>query len=133
MTAARLFICFLCIFSSVAPSVVAEPLRVSVRASGDAGLGEQFVGLLSHEIRKLDGVVVTDSQPQLILECVVVTPQARNGNKLGYAASIAVLSGDNRFQGQLLHVENTLESLAHKFALAVDGRVFEKARRAQSQ
>jgi len=111
----------------------AEPRRVTIHASGDAGLGNQFIGLLSHEVRKLDGVVVTDTKPQFILECAVVTPQARDGSKLGYAVSIAILSGDNRFLGQFLHVENTLESLAHKFALAADGSVFEKARRAQSQ
>lgn len=126
--------CIWLLFSGIAASCLgAEPLRVTIHASGDAGLGDQFVGLLSHEVRKLDGVLITDTKPQFILECAVVTPQARDGTKIGYAVSIAILSGDDRFLGQLLHVENTLESLAHKFALAVDGSVFEKARRAQSQ
>jgi hypothetical protein len=105
------------------------PLRVAVRAEADNGLSGKLVSLLSKEVRHLEQVSVVDESPQYRVSCSVITldmPQARG---VGFAASIAVTSGDGHLLMHFVHADNSLESLAHEVALAVDGGLLEAARR----
>ena len=62
---ASLLICwFACNLSADTPQI-----RLSVQVEGDDDV--QMVSALSREFRKLDGVSLADTQPTLIIRCVV--------------------------------------------------------------
>jgi len=104
-------------------------LRVSVHAEADDGLTGKLVSLISREFRGLEGVVLTDAQPQYRVSCSVITVDHPNAGRIGYAASVAVTSFEGRLLMHFVHVDNSLESLAHETALSVDGGVLERSRR----
>jgi hypothetical protein len=102
-----------------------------VRADADNGLTGKLVSSLSREVRSLQGVVVTDEQPQFRLSCSVITGDIRT-TRVGYAASVAITSADGHLIAHFVHVDDSLEILAHEVALAFDGHTIEPARRARS-
>jgi hypothetical protein len=129
---AGLLICLLpCNLSANTP-----PIRVSIAVEGDIGENARIVSALSHEFRKLDGVSVTDTQPALKISCGVITNFAeliRDTSRrapTGYASSIAVTTADDRFITHFVFTDSDIDSLAHRIAVAVDGGVIEKMRRA---
>jgi hypothetical protein len=73
MNAIRLFVAsllmcsFACNLSADTPQI-----RVSVEAKGKNGDDARIVSALSRELRKLDGVSVTDAQPALKIYCLVI-------------------------------------------------------------
>jgi hypothetical protein len=48
-------------------------IRVSIAAHVEDGDDSRFVSALSHEFRKLDGVLVTDTRPALKISCGAMT------------------------------------------------------------
>jgi hypothetical protein len=128
MKARLLLIPMLCCVALVA-RVDASDIRVGVHADADNGLTGKLVSALSREVRALQGVVVTDDQPQFRLSCSVITIDLR-ATRVGYAASVAIASGDGHLLSHFVHVDDSLESLAHEVALAFDGHTIEPVRRA---
>ena len=120
------------IAAATAAAVEPTPLHVSIRAEADNGLSGKLLSLLSKEVRRLDQVVVTDDSPEFIVSCSVVSLDMRNARGVGYAASVAVTVGDGHMLGNFVEVDNSLESLAHEVALAVDRRFIESLRKAKS-
>ena len=104
-------------------------LRVAVHAEADSGLGGKLVSLLSKEVRHLERVSVVDDSPQYRISCSVITLDSPKARGVGFAASVAVTSGDGHLLMHFVHADNSLESLAHEVALAVDGGLLEAARR----
>lgn len=129
----RIVVLVLTLISTCVALAEPQPLRVSVQAQAEGGLTGKLVSLMSRELRKLDSVTVTDQAPQFVLTCTLVVIDQPGRAQQGYAASLAVTTGDRYLLTHLVQVDNTLESLSHELILAVDGSVFEKARRAQSQ
>jgi hypothetical protein len=124
---ASLLICsFACKLSADTPQI-----RLSVEAHGENGDDARIVSALSREFRKLDGVLVIDTQPALKITCVVVRLTA-SGQKMqtGYAASIAVTNGDDRLISHNIQVHRSIDQLAHEIAIGIDGTVIEEMRRA---
>ncbi len=109
--------------------IVASDIRVTVHAEADNGLTGKLVSALSREVRALQGVVVTDDQPQFRLSCSVITIDLRS-TRVGYAASVAIASADGHLLSHFVHVDDSLESLAHEVALSFDGHAIEPLRRA---
>jgi len=130
---ASLLVCSLaCNLSADTPQI-----RVAIQATVKNGNDAEIVSALSREIRKLDGISVTDSQPALKISCVAIKSDmqdVRTGERkipIGYAASTAVLNGvDNRLITHFVQTENTIEGLAHAIAIQFDGSVIEPMRRA---
>lgn len=81
---------FGCAASTQASDVRA--LRVSVHAEADNGLTGKLVSLISREFRGLEGVVLTDEQPQYRVSCSVITVDHPTAGRIGYAASVGVTS-----------------------------------------
>ena len=90
-----------------------------------------MISALSHEFRKLDGVSVTDTQPALKIGCVVMvaTTDSASHVTVGYASSVAITDIDGRLINNWLFIETTIDTLAHRIAVAVDGNVIEQMRR----
>ena len=129
MKSTLLIVCFACAFASRV-LCDAPKLRVSIDAQGENGAAAKLVGLLSQEFRKLDSVAVTDTAPELKITCVLVALARPSQNPIGYAASVAVTSGDDRLITHLVQTQGTLEKLAHEITLTLDGTVLEARRRA---
>jgi hypothetical protein len=123
---ASLLICsFACNLSAGTPLI-----RLSIQANCPDCDKERMVSALSHEFRKLDGVSVTDTQPALKISCGVMRLTDSAGNMMnGYAASVAVTSIDDRFITHYVLTDGTIEKLAHRIAIAIDGGVIEQMRR----
>jgi hypothetical protein len=109
----------------------ASDIRVSVRAEADSGLTSKLVSLVSKEIRHLDRVLLVEEQPQYHISCSVITVDLPPAKRVGYAVSVVVTLPDNRLLMHFVHVDNSLESLAHEVALTIDGGLFERARRSE--
>jgi hypothetical protein len=99
---------------------------------GDEGDDTRMLSALSHEFRKLDGVLVTDTEPSLEITCVVMrlTTQSDSATPLGYACSVAVTNDDKRLITHSVKTAPTIEVLAHEIAISLDGDIIEEARRA---
>jgi hypothetical protein len=71
-----------------------------------------MVSAVSHGFRKLDGVLVTDTQPALNITCVGIqntydlADDARK-KPAGYAASVAVIAVDGHLITHLIHTAST--------------------------
>ena len=124
---ASLLICSLgCNLSAATPQV-----RLSVEVKGANGDDTRMVSALSHELRKLDGVSVTDIQPALEITCALMKITGGSGaTPLGYACSVAVTNHDNRLISHLVKTAPTIETLAHEIAISLDGEIIEALRRA---
>jgi hypothetical protein len=73
---ASLLICSIaCTSSADTPQI-----RVGIQAKIENGNDAQIVSALSREIRKLDGISVTDSQPALKISCVVIKSDMHNNS-----------------------------------------------------
>jgi hypothetical protein len=120
------------IVAALSPCLFADApkIRITVDAEADDGTSGKMVSLLSGEFRKLDGVLITDAQPEFRISCVLA-PIARDRN-LGYAASVAVVDSNNHLVTHLVRIDSTLEKLAHEITLAIDGTVLEQIRRTTS-
>jgi len=108
-------------------------IRVSVHAMANPdGDTPSTIGALSREFRKLDGVLVTDKQPELKISCTVIrlTVGAGGESRTGYAASVAITDSNDRLIAHNVLIHNTIDELAHKIAVDTDGAVIEKKRRA---
>jgi hypothetical protein len=92
-------------------------LRISVDAQSHQGDSGKMVSLLSSEFRKLDGVLVTDTQPEAKVTCVFASLTRGGAPPTGYAASIAVTGPDDRLVTHSVYANSTLEKLAHEIAL----------------
>jgi hypothetical protein len=117
---------------SFAGSLLGETpqIRISIGAQSDNGDDARMVSALSHEFRKLDNVLVTDTQPTLKITCVAVDltrPGAKT--RFGYAASIAITDSDDRLITHLVQTHATIEALAHEIAVKIDGSEIEQMRR----
>jgi hypothetical protein len=112
-------------------SADAPQIRVSVAAEGLGGDTPSMVSALSREFRKLDGVLVTDTQPELKITCTVMRLTANSGRfQTGYAASVAITESNDRLIAHNVLTHNTIDALAHAIAVNVDGAVIEEKRRA---
>ena len=108
-------------------------IRVNVTApSGDTADNEQMVSALSHEFRKLDGVLVTDTKPMLNISCIVA-PMETKRTRIGYAASIAITAADGRLITHSIQTAPTIDAIAHTVAISIDGRILEQLRRAAQE
>jgi hypothetical protein len=108
-------------------------IRVSVDAQGLDGDTPSMVSALSREFRKLDGVLVTDTQPELKVSCNVMRLTAKNDSfRTGYAASVAIIDSNDRIIAHTVTIDHTIDALAHAIAVSVDGRMIEERRRARS-
>jgi hypothetical protein len=116
---ASLWICFF----QCNLSADTQQIRVSVNAQGSDSVAE-IVSALSREFRKLDGVVVTDTQPALKIDCVVGAMTVVKG----YACSVAVTDADGHLLIHNYYLSSTIDSLAHNIATSMDGWI-EKMRR----
>jgi hypothetical protein len=106
------------------------PIRVTIEGKCPDCDEAQMVSALSHEFRKLDGVLVTDTEPALKIDFGVMRLRDSTGHVLnGYAPSVAVTSIDNRLTAHLVTTDNTIEKLAHRIAIGVDGSVIKQMRR----
>jgi hypothetical protein len=106
-------------------------IRVSVGAQGDNGDDARMVSALSREFRKLDGVLVTDTQPVLRITCVVVRLNHSGGKTpAAFAASVAAAGSDDRLITHLVQTASSIDILAHEIAITFDGAVIERMRRA---
>ena len=132
MHAVTLFIASL--FCSLGCNLSADtpPIRVSLKVTcqncdNDANL----VSALSHEFRKLDDVLVTDTQPELKVDCVVVQMDklVKDARLVGYTTSVAITSIDDRLITHTVVGDKNIELLAHRIAALVDGSVIEQWRR----
>jgi len=111
----------------------APEIRVNVTApTGDNGDDAQMVSALSHEFRKLDGVLVTDTKPALNISCVVA-PMESNRKQFGYAASIAITAADGRLITHSIQTDRTIDAIAHAVAISVDGKILEQLRRSTQE
>jgi len=105
-------------------------IRVKVEAEGSNGDDARMISALSREFRKLDGVLVTDTQPLLEVSCVVVQPTLQGGKiRTGYACSVAVTDGDNHLVTHSVQTGPTIDQVAHEIATELDGSYLEKMRR----
>jgi hypothetical protein len=106
-------------------------IRVSIDAQGLGGDTPSMVSALSREFRKLDGVLVTDRQPELVITCSVMRLTANSGKfRTGYAASVAIADSNGRLMSHNVLTHNTIDELAHEIAVNVDGTEIEERRRA---
>jgi len=107
-------------------------IRLSVDAAVLRGDTPSMVSALSREFRKLDGVLVTDKQPELKISCTVIrlTVAAGGESRTGYAASVAITESSDHLIAHNVLIHNTIDELAHKIAVDTDGAVIEKKRRA---
>jgi hypothetical protein len=122
---ASLLIClFACGLSAETPLI-----RLSIQVKSDNVDNGRMVSALSHELRKLDGVSVTDTQPAFKISCGVIpiTPSDSNMT-VGYASSVAVTSIDDRFIAHFVLTDSTIGKLAHRIAIGLDGAVIEQMR-----
>ena len=108
-----------------------KPIRVSVAVHCSSRDEAQMRSAVSHEFRRLDGVSVTDTQPALKVTCAIMqllpTPDSP---VTGYAASVATTTIDDRLIGLFVYTAGTVDGLAHRIAVAVDGDAIEPMRRA---
>ena len=112
-------------------SADAAQIRVSVSAQAEHGDDARMVSALSREFRKMDGLLVTDTEPGLKVTCVLIRlSRPTSGSPVGYAASVAVTTGDDHLITHLVQTHETIETLAHEIAVIIDGSVFEPIRRA---
>src|SRR5437762_6236039 len=111
------FIALLVVSFPVLLGAGTSPLRVAVRAEADNGLSGKLVSLLSKEVRHLEAVSVVDDSPQYRVSCSVITLDMPTAHGVGFAASVAVTSGDGHLLMHFVHADNSLESLAHEVAL----------------
>jgi len=107
-------------------------IHVSIDAQGLGADTPSMVSALSREFRKLDGVLVTDKQPELKISCSVMRLAVAVGgeSRTGYAASVAITDSDDHLIAHNVLIHNTIDELAHKIAVDTDGAVIEKKRRA---
>ena len=108
-------------------------IRVSVHAIANPDSdAPSMIGALSREFRKLDGVLVTDKQPELKISCSVMRLAVAVGgeSRTGYAASVAITDSNDHLIAHNVLIHNTIDELAHKIAVDTDGAVIEKKRRA---
>src|SRR5438132_1202698 len=90
----RTLVFVLSLMSACVAMAEPQPLRVTVQAEAQGGLTDKLVSLMSRELRKLEGVTVTDQDPQFVLSCMLVTVGQPGRAQHGYAASLAVTTGD---------------------------------------
>jgi hypothetical protein len=126
---------FLAILAAAAVIFAGTPeIRVNVESSTrNNGNDTQMVSALSHEFRKLDGVLVTDTKPALNISCAVVPMETMNSKQFGYAASIAITAADGRLITHSIQTDHTIDAIAHTVAISVDGRILEQLRRAAQE
>jgi len=105
-------------------------IRVSVVVKGDDGDGPQMVSALSHELRKLDGVLVTDTQPALTIKCLILHQSTRSNVSVGYSASLVLIDADGRLMHHLIQTGTSIPSMAHELVTTLDGSDIEQMRRA---
>jgi len=108
-------------------------IHVSIDAQGLGDDTPSMVSALSREFRKLDGVLVTDKQPVLKVNCNVMRLTVGN-DKIGYTCSLAVTDANDRLVNHTVLTYKTIDALADAIAVAVHGEMIGKMRRAsQSQ
>jgi len=123
---ASLLICsFPCNLSADTPQI-----RVSVETRGLDNDDPRMLSALLREFRKLDGVVVTDTQPALKITCNVLRAHTEDGRFVGYACSTALTDANNYLIAHTVHKASTIDMLAHAIALEADGEFIEQMRRA---
>jgi hypothetical protein len=105
-------------------------IRVSVQAEGRNGDDARMVSALSRELRKLDGVSVTDTQPPIKIFCVVIHIHTRLE---AYATSVAVTDRDGRLFAHFVHASSSIDEVAHEIAVNLDGKLIEPMRRAMQR
>jgi hypothetical protein len=111
-------------------SADAPPIRVSVEADCDNCDAARMLSALSTQFRrKLDGVSVTDTQPALKIKCLTIQIHSEDVKIAGYAASVALISIDDHYIGQLVLTDHSIDALAHRIAITVDGKIIEQMRR----
>src|SRR5215475_3485109 len=102
-------------------------IRVSVQAQGLDNDDALMLGALSREFRKLDGVVVTDTQPTLTIMCLAMRLTEHGGRvATGYASCVAVTGEGDRFVTHLIQSSHTIDDLARAIAGRLDGSVIEE-------
>jgi hypothetical protein len=126
------FIASLLICSFACNSLGDTPqIRLSVQAQGDNGDDARMVSALSREFRKLDGVLVTDTQPTLKITCMVIRLTARGGKlRTGCASSTAVTDADDHLITHIAQSGRDIDQVAHEIAISFDGTLIEEMRRA---
>src|SRR6516165_7632141 len=83
-------------------------IRVSVHAIANPdGDTPSTIGALSREFRKLDGVLVTDKQPELKISCSVIRLTVES--RTGYAASVAITDSNDHLIAHNVLIHNTID------------------------
>ena len=107
-------------------------IRVSVQAEGRNGDDARMVSALSRELRKLDGVSVTDTQPPIKIFCVVIHIHTlyfvEPFRVEGYATSVAVTDRNGRLFAHFVHASSSIDEVAHEIAVNLDGKLIEPVR-----
>ena len=124
---ASLLICSLpCNLSADSPQI-----RVSVTCEEEND-GPRLLSALSHELRKLDGVLVTDTQPAVRIDCLINRGVCSTGGGrkilIVYACSLLISDAENRMSHGI-YTDTSIDRLAHEIAIDLDARVIEKMRR----
>ena len=105
-------------------------IRLSVDAAVLRGDTPSMVSALSREFRKLDGVLVTDTQPTLIISCNVMRATTSPEIRTLYVASVVITDSNYRLIAHNVFTHHTIDGLAHAIAVNIDGSVIEEKRRA---
>ncbi len=94
--------------------------RVRLRVSAEGALSGIVQSYLSRELRELDGVVITDDDPEYELSVIVAQTQNQAGYVTGYALSSVGLSlwRKSTVEGpaQLVNLPDTQKALLRMFA-----------------
>jgi len=92
---ASVFLAFalLCGLKTVASTQRQRPVvRISLSVDAADGLNSRITSYLSRELRKIDDVTITDTNPLYRINCVALKTISRGGENLGYALSFVVTS-----------------------------------------
>ena len=116
---------FACNLSADTPQI-----RIFVAAEGSNNDGPQMLSALSRAFRRLDGVVVTDTQPALKITCNVLRTHTEDGRFSGCACSIAITDANGYPLAHTVHIASTIDALAKSIATHMDGTFIEQMRRA---
>jgi hypothetical protein len=105
-------------------------IRISVDILDENGNDVRMLSALSHEFRKLDGVVVTDTHPMLKVSCSMIELTSGHGKvTTGYGCSFAVTDAEDHLITHNIGVHTSINKLAHEVATLLDGTVIERMRR----
>lgn len=94
--------------------------RIKLEVSGDDATAAIAKSYLSRELRRLDGIVVTDDDPRYHLSVIVMETSSQGGYTTGYALSSVGLSlwQKSSFESlmEAARVSDTQKSLLHMLA-----------------